>query len=184
MKFNKTTEFKKGLIGEKIVKSYLNNKDYVVYEVFQDKKNSKWEFFDIMAIKRDNRSNNPKTFIADVKTKPRMNLYNATGLDLRHFKKYIKMSESMNIPFKLFFVDEERKLLSFININRDMVLPENKIKSADGRTYPLVTDFNGSYDKMILFAVEQLTFVKRLTEKEVKDIKKYNTGAVYDLKQF
>jgi len=182
-KFNQTNVYKKGVYAEKIIKKILNQKGYVVYEPFQEKKDSKWEFFDIMAIERTTKEEK-KIFIGDVKAKARMNNYNATGIDWKHYIKYVKMSEKLGMPFKLFFVDEHTKRISVLELTRDLVLPENQVKSADGRTYPLVTDFNGKYTKVILFAVEQLKIIDYLSNKDADYLTSLNERGGYDLKKF
>jgi len=181
--FTKTKQYKKGLIGEKIVKDYLTDKGWVVYAPHKSK-NSSWEFFDIMAIQQDNRVDKPKMFIGDAKTKSRLNHYNAQGIDLHHFKKYIKLSEQMKVPFKLFFTDEYARTLSVIELTREMVLPENKVKSADGREYPLVKSFNNDKDTMILFAMEQIKILTLIDGKLSEKLKSLNERGEYNITDF
>lgn len=97
MKWNDKKEVKKGSLGERIVKSSLEKKGYVVYEPTTDKAHA----FDFLAVK------DKRVFIvAEVKSKARLNKFNATGIEVRHYNDYSFVLDSQNIEVILFFVDE------------------------------------------------------------------------------
>ena len=97
MNMEDTKQYRKGMIGQEIVKSILQQKGYVVYET----KTKAPHAFDFMAIK-DKR----EVLIAEVKTKARLNNWNATGIDIKHFDDYMFFYKEYGIDVILYFVDE------------------------------------------------------------------------------
>ena len=77
MSWQDKEQVKKGDIGELIVREYLEKKGYIVYEP----KTNGSHPFDKIAIKSKN-----DMIIVEVKTKARMNKFNATGFDLKSYK--------------------------------------------------------------------------------------------------
>ncbi len=181
MKINTRKRFKKGLYAEKLVKSMLHNKGYVVYHPFQEKGNSKWELFDMLAMKREiNGSHN--VLIADIKAKARMHYYNAVAIELRHYKKYCKISKEMNIPFKMFVVDEFMRKIYGFNITSNMLdVDKLKVDKKDGNTYPHVVEFQGKKksNKMILFSLDSATVISSLSDKDTKNLRMLNDRPTY-----
>ena len=90
---------KKGEIGEKIVREYLEGKGWIVYCPFTK---NKAHYFDILATK-----NKQDVIALDVKTKARLNKWNAQGIDLRHYNEYINFVEKTKVKFFIFFVDDK-----------------------------------------------------------------------------
>ena len=186
-KYTDTTKFKKGKLAEDIVKNLLNRNKYLIYDPFIGEDKSKWEFFDFMAMKHDARTESHKPFIADVKSKARMNYFNAVGIDLRHYKKYANMAKELKMPFKLFVVDEFFGKIYGINITKEMILPENlKTDSKDGYQYPMIKDFKSpdGLDKMILFSYEHAIEIATLSKQHIKELRKLNNRPQYNLKDF
>ncbi|NBW21520.1 MAG: hypothetical protein EBR82_77535 [Caulobacteraceae bacterium] len=99
MEFIEKLTTKKGTIGENIVKSFLQNKGWITYS--PDLKN-KAHYFDMLATK-----DKMEVIAVDVKTKARLNKWNAQGIDLRHYKEYMQFVNTTNIPFFLFFIDDK-----------------------------------------------------------------------------
>lgn len=98
MKFEDKPQYKKGLIGEEIVRNILREKGWITYKPDEGKAH----YFDILATK------DKKSVIAlDVKTKARFNKWAAQGINLRHYKEYLEFIKTTNIPFFLVFVDDK-----------------------------------------------------------------------------
>lgn len=93
-------QVKKGDFAEVIVHKYLENKGYVVYKPSTEGSHA----FDRLAIK-----NKEKVIIAEIKAKAKLNKYDETGFELRHYNDYKKISERHNLPVFIFFVDEMLK---------------------------------------------------------------------------
>lgn len=93
---NKTTVLK-GNIGERIVREYLEQKGYIVYEP----KTGGAHGFDKLAI-----LNKKQAIIVECKSKARRNKYPDTGIDIRHLNDYEYISKKHNLPIFIFFIDE------------------------------------------------------------------------------
>lgn len=154
--FNDKQTTKKGKIGEGIVRKYLEDKGWIIYEPITDAAH----VFDKVAIK-----DKDKMIILEIKTKARRNYYNDTGVDIRHYLDYKKISEKYKLPIFLFFVDE---MLGKVYGNKLSFL-EEKIKTNDGMEYPL------EQKGIIYFALERMKEIALLDIKQVIDIKKLNT---------
>lgn len=97
MNWKDKKEVKKGDIGEKIVKEYLEKQGHIVYQPIT----SGAHYFDMLATK------DKKEVIAlDVKTKARLNKFEATGINLTHYEDYKRLINTTQIPFYIYFVDE------------------------------------------------------------------------------
>ncbi len=91
---------KKGNYGENIINTYLEDKGYVVYRPITDGPHC----FDHLAIK-----DKKQVIIAEVKTKAKLNNYDETGFEYKHYLEYKFISGKHNIPVFIFFVDEMLK---------------------------------------------------------------------------
>jgi hypothetical protein len=90
---------KKGNIGEDIVSKYLENKGWIIYRPFTK---DKAHYFDMLCT-----YNKEKVIAIDVKTKARLNKWNAQGIDIRHYKEYLNFIEITKVNFYLIFVDDK-----------------------------------------------------------------------------
>lgn len=92
-----------GSVGEEIVLGFLKKKFGVVYTI----KGNGPHCFDGIVYTKDYLAGNPNSaqFIFDVKTKPRMLGLCETGFDFYQYERYKEISDSLNIPFIVFFVD-------------------------------------------------------------------------------
>jgi len=98
MSWSDKIQVKKGDIGEEIVKKYLQNRGWIIYKPITDGAHP----FDMFC------SRNKTEFMAlDVKTKARLNNWAATGIDIRHYNDYKTLTETLDIDFYLFFVDDK-----------------------------------------------------------------------------
>jgi len=145
-------EVKKGNFGEAIVRDYLEKNGWVVYEP----KTNGPHAFDKMCIK-----DKQHIIIAEVKSKARMNKFNATGFDLRHYNEYQFIKNKYGIDVFCFFVDEA---LEGVYGNSLSVL-EKPYTAKDG-TYPKIF-----WDKIIIFSLEVMKPVCSLDEKQVEFLK-------------
>lgn len=158
MSWEDKTQVKKGNIGELIVKEYLESKGYIVYEPVTKGSHS----FDKIAVKDKNNM-----VIVEVKTKARMNKFNATGFDIRSYKYYKFIKEKYNIPLYCFFVDE---YLGKIYGNK-LSLLEKKYIDIKKVIYPNIEIVNN----IVLFSLDSMHTIHSLTNLEINEIKKYNT---------
>ena len=90
---------KKGALGEQIVKDYLEEKGWVVYCPFTK---DKAHYFDMLAT-----YTKEKVVAFDIKTKARLNKWNAQGIDKKHYDQYMMFIEKTNVPFWLIFIDDK-----------------------------------------------------------------------------
>lgn len=105
------TALKKGEIGEKIIYDLLERKGWVVYCPFTKNKAHR---FDILATK-----NKEKAIAIDVKTKARMNYWNATGVNIKSYKEYLIFMETTKIPFFLIFIDEKLGTIHSLDLRKE-----------------------------------------------------------------
>lgn len=136
----------KGNIGENIISSKLKEKGYVIYEADHEVSHP----IDFIAIKDD------VIRAIEIKTKPARKFYPDTGLDIKHWEKYLKVNEI--IPSYIFFVDEILKKIYYNSID------ELKIKKG---IYPL------KENNIIYFALNNMKILMNLDEEQVKQIKNY-----------
>lgn len=148
----------KGDFAENIVHDFLEKKGFIVYKPMTNAAHG----FDRLAVK-----NKSQLIIAEVKAKARMNKYEATGIDLRHYNEYKKVQEKHNIPVWIFFVDE---LLSKIYGNWISEL-EKKITGDDGVEYPNTKIAKG----IILFSLKHMKDVSNLTSRQCEYLKENST---------
>lgn len=115
---------RKGAVGERIMKGLIERNGWVTY---QPTTQGKAHHFDMMATFQKERA-----IALDVKAKARLNKWEATGVNLRHFTEYKQFSERHNMDFWLIFVDEE---LGEVYGNSLAAL-ERPFIASDGYTYP------------------------------------------------
>ena len=154
--FNDKQTTRKGKLGESIVRKYMEDRGWIIYEPETDKPHA----FDKVAIK-----DKDKICLLEVKTKARRNFYNDTGIDIRHYLEYKNISEKYHLPIFLFFVDE---MLGKVYGNKLSYL-EEKIKTSDGTQYPL------EQKGIIYFPLERMKPIAILDIKSVMEIKQLNT---------
>ena len=147
------TTVKKGNIGEKLVLKFLESQGFIVYEPITASAHG----FDKLAVK-----DKKIAIIAEIKTKARMNKYEATGFNYKHYKEYKFISKKHNLPIFIFFVDE---YLKSIYGNWLKLLEVEK----DG--FPLLI----CNDKIILFSLKNMKTVAKLSDEDCKELKKYST---------
>lgn len=102
MSWSDKIQVKKGDIGEEIIKTYLENKGWIVYKPVTNGAH----YFDMFCTKNKN-----KIIALDVKTKARLNKFEATGIDIRHYNDYKRVMENLSVEFYLFFVDDKNGMV-------------------------------------------------------------------------
>lgn len=113
MNWENKTEVKKGNFAEKIIHKYLEDKGYSIYKPTTPGPHC----FDRLAIK-----DKKYIIIAEIKAKAKLNNYDETGIELRHYNDYKYISDLHKIPIFIFFVDEMLKeiygnYLSILEVN-------------------------------------------------------------------
>lgn len=156
MEWSDKTEVKKGNYGEHLVKWFLEDKGFVVYKPITNKAHA----FDGMAI-RDKKT----ILIYDVKSKARLNNYNATGFNIRNYNEYKHISNKYNIHIFIFFVDE---MLGKIYGNWLHIL-EKPYKS--DLIYPNSQIVSG----IILFSMDKMMEVVNLKRLDINFLKNAST---------
>ena len=141
------TSLKKGEYGEMIIKDYLEKKGWIVYCPFTK---NKAHYFDQLATK-----NKEQVIALDVKTKARLNKWNAQGIDKRHYNEYMNFINTINVPFYIVFIDDKtgdvhsqelKKLKNPINVN----------------------------DKIVAWEVKQMNYLFNIGEQHIKELSKYD----------
>ncbi len=148
MKFSELKTTKKGLLGEKIITKYLEKKGWIVYNPTTK---DKAHYFDILATK-----NKKKVIAIDVKTKARLNNWNAQGIDFKHYKQYLKFTKDTSVPFWLFFVDDKTGRVHCSDIT----------KLKDG-FFPC--------SSIIAWRLTQMYFLFKISEEDILNISKLDT---------
>jgi len=138
---------KKGDIGEQIIIDYLDKKGFVIYAPFY----SKPHWIDFFASR-----NKDEIYAIDVKTKSRLNKWDATGLDLQDYKDYLKLNQKTGIRVFLFFVDDK----------------EGFIHCADIQNLK-----NGFYPtpKIIAFYRKDMKLIGKIDDQYLKKLEKYDS---------
>ena len=160
MEWNDRQTVKKGLIGEKIVRNYLFEKGYLIYS--PDHVGEMAHAVDFIGIK-----NKEKMIFAEVKTKPRMKKYCATGINERNAYEYLYLTQEYQIPLYLFFVDEFLGQIYFGEINSLMMPYESDL------VYPNTSLANG----LMLFPIEKMTKLIDLSDNQILQLGSLSTGS-------
>jgi Holliday junction resolvase len=137
---------KKGELGEKIIQEYLESKGWIVYFPFTK---NKAHAFDILCT-----LNKEKVIAIDVKTKARMNKYNAQGINLKSYNEYLKFKEKMSIEFYLVFVDD---------------------KNGDVHTFEIGKEIeNFTIGKIIFWWIKDMKFMFNIGKEKIEELSKFD----------
>lgn len=163
MDWQDRTEVKKGNLGEEIVKNVLESKGYIVYKCGTKGAHA----FDFLAVK-----NKQVLFIAEVKSKARLNKFYATGINTKHYKEYKYIYNKHNIDILLFFVDEHPSEKR-IYCQKLSILMQNK--TIDNISYP-----NTEIAKdIVLFSLSDMINVCYLSDEQMQMLKSFSNRS-YD----
>jgi hypothetical protein len=161
MKWSDRPEVVRGNMGEAIVDAILAAKNYRPYAPVGDGAHP----FDRVFVRGDAGV----VLLADVKTKPARTRHPDTGIDIRHYKKYMAVRAKLNVPMWLFFVDAETDGGGMCDQagciyagEIQSISTERVITVAGGarRKYP------SEYQGIIYFPLEAMHLVRPLTEQE------------------
>jgi hypothetical protein len=144
---------KKGNCGEEIVRQYLEKKGWIVYKPITNGAHA----FDNLCVR-----NKEHIVIAEIKSKARMNKWNATGFNTKNYNEYLSIYNKYGIEIFIFFVDE---YLAKIYGNKLSILMK-PYKARDG-FYPR------EIGEVTIFSLEQMKDIHSLSEKEVCELQKY-----------
>jgi Holliday junction resolvase len=115
------TALKKGNIGEDIVSEYLEKRGWIIYRPFTK---DKAHYFDMLCT-----LNKEKVIAIDVKTKARLNNWNAQGINIKSYNEYVNFVKTTSVNFYLIFVDDKTghvHLADLMNLTNP-IYPNNKI---------------------------------------------------------
>lgn len=118
---NFETSLKKGDIGEKIIQEYLEKKGWIVYRPFTK---DKAHYFDMLCTLEKE-----KVMAIDVKTKARLNKWDAQGINVKSYKEYLNFINTTNVPFYLFFIDDKNGNVHLADVTKleDPIFPSYNI---------------------------------------------------------
>lgn len=111
----------KGNIGEEIVTEFLQEKGWIVYRPYTK---NKAHYFDMLCT-----FNKEKTIAIDVKTKARLNKWNAQGINKKAYLEYLNFVEKTKVNFYLIFVDDKSGEVHLADITKlnDPIYPNENI---------------------------------------------------------
>lgn len=158
--WNNKTQVKKRNIGERIIKELLEKEGYIVYETTTEGAHG----FDKFAMK------NKETIIyVECKSKARRNKYPDTGIDIKHYNDYKRISEKYNMDIYIFFIDE---MLGEIYGNwlRELEKPTKIIHKSVTINYPLKS-------KGIIYfpLINMNRNIRKLNKHEIQLLRQYST---------
>jgi hypothetical protein len=153
--WNKKRTTRKGTYGEKIIRKFFLNDGWVLYGPTKG-----IHAFDNIAIK-----NKIEVQIVEVKTKPRLIKFPATGIDKKHFSDYSLLNTKYNMRVFIVFVDQ---MLGTIYGNYLDILRENYIE--DDISYPFYLDGRGGKDELIIFPLSKMIQIGKLTKYQIKKL--------------
>jgi hypothetical protein len=114
-------KLQKGDLGEKIITEYLEKKGWIVYRPFTK---DKAHYFDMLCT-----LNKEKVIAIDVKTKARLNKWNAQGINIKTYNEYINFVKTTSVNFYLIFVDDKTGEVHLADLMKlkDPIYPNEKI---------------------------------------------------------
>ncbi len=155
MDFKDRTQTKKGAVGERIIKEFLKENDFITFSPdVEDIPHA----FDAIAVSKNKKF----MLIAESKAKARMNKYNATGINTINLGEYIFLGEKHKMPVLLFFVDEYLGSV-YYGVLDELLKPYSDMVIG----YPNTEIVNG----VTLFSLDKMKEVRKLTEGEIKELK-------------
>ena len=145
----------KGNLAEAIVKEFLQNKGFIVYEPVTDGAHG----FDMLAVK-----DKKQFIIAECKAKAKRTKYDDTGFNIRHYFEYKFVQEKHGIPVFVFFIDEH-----LMEIYGNFLAKLEKETLHEGEQYPKW------HNGIVYFPMcNMLRDIARLTEKDSDALKSYS----------
>jgi hypothetical protein len=160
MNFNEKPTTLLGDYGEAIVTEYLDKKGLVLMSNIN---NDKPHPFDLLISNRNN--GDWMLSMADVKTKPKLIIYNGTGIDINHYNTYKFLQEVYNMNFFIYFVDYDLgKCYGNTIDNLNIKHTEND------KEYPFEI-LGENNERLIIFHMDNMIEQFILTEEQIKRLK-------------
>lgn len=157
----------KGNIGEQIVRRYLEQLGFIVYQPVTSGAHA----FDKLCISKDKK----EIFIAEVKTKPHRLYYPDTGLDTRHLNEYRYIQNKYNVDVFLFFVDEVDKQV-YGNTIRELEKPR-EVKDWLGNIYHYPKE---EWNQITYFPLVAMKSIGAIDAVEAEQLSNLSTRGLYD----
>jgi Holliday junction resolvase len=138
---------KKGELGEQIIRNYLEERGWVVYCPFTK---DKAHYFDMLCT-----YNKEKVIAIDVKTKARLNKWNAQGINIKSYNEYLNFQNTTHVNFYLIFIDD---------------------KTGDVHLADLSKLQNHIYinNNIIAWNLNDMQFLFKISDKEIEELSKYD----------
>ena len=154
MKWHDYVSVKKGDIGERIIREMFEKIGYIIYQPITAAPHA----VDFFAVKKKQ-----KIVAIEVKTKPRLKYYPATGFNIKSFREYQKFQELYpRIKVFLLFVDE---VLGQVYGNYLEKLAAKTV--IDDNIYPK------EINDVIIFPLKNMEVFRKLTQEEIANIRSY-----------
>lgn len=162
--FQAKTTTQKGNVGERIVREYLAQKGFVVY---QTNCTEHAHGFDMLAMR-----NKEQMIVVEVKAKAKRDCCPDTGINLKHYNEYKAIQAKHNLPIFLVFVDEKLgevygDWLSALEADHSMFRND---------TYPYVRPHGRNGEPIIYFYQPNMRKLATLTQDEIIELKQLTTG--------
>lgn len=170
MSFKDTNQYKKGDIGEKIVRNYLQKAGWFVYSLLDDP--DRPHPIDTVAMKTDT------LMLMDVKTYPRRQNHSDTGIDQHHRLRYIDLSRRHNLKVFLAFCDEiEQRIYGHWLHVLERHRPAGTVHGSwfNGRKETNPWDYPQFWQKKVYYPLSVMEHITDLTHEQVQKIGMYTT---------
>lgn len=162
-------QVKKGVVGERIVKRWLEKNGWIIYRPETDGAHP----FDNLCATRDKQT----LMIAEVKTKPARTYHPDTGINETALTDYLKIQKKHNLKVFLFFVDEKARKIYGEEL--DKLNDEWFVTRPFLARYPR-RERNGGID-IVYFPLERMRIIADLTDTEAMEISNWSTrNPAYD----
>lgn len=138
---------KKGEIGENIIRIFFEKKGWIVYFPFTK---NKAHFFDMLCT-----YNKEKVIAVDVKTKARLNNWNAQGINVRSYNEYLNFVNTTKVNFYLIFIDDKNGEVYCADITK-----------LNNPIYP--------NDEIIAWELKQMKYLFKITEQQINELTKFD----------
>ena len=154
--WNNKIQVKKGNLGEEIIDNFLIEQNYHVFSPV----NNNSHIFDRYALNIIKNEH----FYFDVKTKSRLNKWEAQGIDEDKYLYYINVANKFNLFFWIFFIDE----------NSGDIHAANLIKLKDKLFY--IPMKKTSKIKIVAWYLKDMNYIGKINDKNVlNELKSYNS---------
>lgn len=165
--WNKRKPVQKGNLGEQIVKKYLEQRGYIVYQPVTEGAHA----FDKLCVSKDKKD----IFIAEVKTKPHRLYYPDTGINTRNLQEYKYIQEKHSINVFIFFVDEVAQQV-YGNTLYELEKPRTVTDYLGNKyTYP-----KEEFNHITYFPLDAMKYIGTIDINDAKALSGLSTRGAYD----